>query len=234
MSIPGIAQATALSLLAQMPELGSFDQSQVASLAGLAPVHERSPELDAPETHLTMSLAACRPASRRSDIPHYGNVRSSGDLFGCQLRGGGRPIPSGPGQSPQRRAVSRWYSPSARSWTCFGTHTGGTVPLLLRDWQRDLPDPGKPGGARMLRTTKRRCSCYHTENQCGRDPASETPFMPRASLVWLMRALVITLFLLLVLVAGPHASAAESHQPDAAWIPVANGGSAQEEFPMTR
>jgi len=38
MSIPGIAQATALSLLIEMPELGNLDQSQVASLAGLAPV----------------------------------------------------------------------------------------------------------------------------------------------------------------------------------------------------
>jgi transposase len=38
MSIPGIAQATAVSLLIEMPELGSLDQSQVASLAGLAPV----------------------------------------------------------------------------------------------------------------------------------------------------------------------------------------------------
>jgi transposase len=38
MSIPGIAQATAVSLLVDMPELGSLDQSQAASLAGLAPV----------------------------------------------------------------------------------------------------------------------------------------------------------------------------------------------------
>jgi transposase len=37
-SIPGIAQATALSLLVELPELGNLDQSQVASLAGLAPV----------------------------------------------------------------------------------------------------------------------------------------------------------------------------------------------------
>jgi transposase len=37
-SIPGIAQATALSLLVDMPELGSLDQGQVASLAGVAPV----------------------------------------------------------------------------------------------------------------------------------------------------------------------------------------------------
>ena len=38
MSIPGIAQATALSLLVEMPELGSLDQSQAASLAGVAPM----------------------------------------------------------------------------------------------------------------------------------------------------------------------------------------------------
>jgi transposase len=37
MSIPGIAHATAVSLLVDMPERGSLDQSQVASLAGLAP-----------------------------------------------------------------------------------------------------------------------------------------------------------------------------------------------------
>jgi transposase len=38
MSIPGIAQATAVSLLVDMPELGSLDGGQVASLAGVAPV----------------------------------------------------------------------------------------------------------------------------------------------------------------------------------------------------
>jgi predicted transglutaminase-like cysteine proteinase len=72
-------------------------------------------------------------------------------------------------------------------------------------------------------TTKRRCACYHTEGQYGCDHAAETPFMPQASLVWLLRAVAITLFLLLVLVAGPRASAAETHQFDAAWIPVADG-----------
>jgi predicted transglutaminase-like cysteine proteinase len=38
-----------------------------------------------------------------------------------------------------------------------------------------------------------------------------------------MRAVAITLFLLLVLVGGPRASAAEIHQLDAAWIPIADG-----------
>ncbi|MGF9760745.1 transglutaminase-like cysteine peptidase [Microvirga sp. 0TCS3.31] len=47
--------------------------------------------------------------------------------------------------------------------------------------------------------------------------------MPRASVVWLMRAVAITLFLLLVLVGGPRANAAETRQIDAAWIPIADG-----------
>lgn len=38
MSIPGSAQATAVRLLVEMLELGSLDQSQAASLGGLAPV----------------------------------------------------------------------------------------------------------------------------------------------------------------------------------------------------
>jgi transposase len=38
MSIPGMAQTTALSLLVERPERGPLDQSQAASLAGLAPV----------------------------------------------------------------------------------------------------------------------------------------------------------------------------------------------------
>jgi len=46
--------------------------------------------------------------------------------------------------------------------------------------------------------------------------------MPRASLVWLMRTVAITLFLLLVLVGGPRASASEIHQLGAAWIPIAD------------
>src|SRR3712207_1196864 len=75
----------------------------------------------------------------------------------------------------------------------------------------------------MPRTTKRRCSCYLTEDRCGCDPAAETPFMPPASIVWLMRAVATTLFLFLVLVAGPRANAAEIHQLGAAWIPIAEG-----------
>ena len=41
-SIPAIGAATALVLLAEMPELGTLDQRQVASLAGLAPLARES------------------------------------------------------------------------------------------------------------------------------------------------------------------------------------------------
>ena len=37
-SIPGIGQATAIAMLIEMPELGTLDSKQVASLAGLAPI----------------------------------------------------------------------------------------------------------------------------------------------------------------------------------------------------
>jgi transposase len=42
LSIPGIGAATAISLLVDMPELGTMDAKQAASLAGLAPVTRQS------------------------------------------------------------------------------------------------------------------------------------------------------------------------------------------------
>ena len=47
--------------------------------------------------------------------------------------------------------------------------------------------------------------------------------MPQASFVWLVRAVAIALFLLLVLVSGPRAGAAEIQRLDAAWILIADG-----------
>lgn len=41
-SIPGIGEATAIALIADMPELGQMDHKQAASLAGLAPVARQS------------------------------------------------------------------------------------------------------------------------------------------------------------------------------------------------
>jgi len=41
-SVPGVGPATARTLLAEMPELGSLDRRQIASLAGLAPFTRQS------------------------------------------------------------------------------------------------------------------------------------------------------------------------------------------------
>jgi transposase len=41
-SIPGISKVTAFALLIEMPELGALEQSQAASLAGLAPIARQS------------------------------------------------------------------------------------------------------------------------------------------------------------------------------------------------
>lgn len=41
-SIPGVARTTALALLIEMPELGTLDPKQAASLAGLAPQSRQS------------------------------------------------------------------------------------------------------------------------------------------------------------------------------------------------
>jgi transposase len=41
-SIPGIAEVTAISMIAEMPELGTLDGKKAASLAGLAPMSQQS------------------------------------------------------------------------------------------------------------------------------------------------------------------------------------------------
>lgn len=41
-SIPGIGETTALSMLIEMQELGTLEEKQAASLAGLAPISRQS------------------------------------------------------------------------------------------------------------------------------------------------------------------------------------------------
>ena len=41
-SIPGVGLLTAITLLVDMPELGTLDGKEVAALAGLAPITQRS------------------------------------------------------------------------------------------------------------------------------------------------------------------------------------------------
>ncbi len=42
LSIPGVSEITAFALLIEMPELGSLESKQAASLAGLAPLQRQS------------------------------------------------------------------------------------------------------------------------------------------------------------------------------------------------
>jgi predicted transglutaminase-like cysteine proteinase len=61
------------------------------------------------------------------------------------------------------------------------------------------------------------------ERKYERGSAAGSNTASRGDLAWLLRTVAITILLLLALVLGPHASAAEIHQLDAAWIPVADG-----------
>jgi predicted transglutaminase-like cysteine proteinase len=61
------------------------------------------------------------------------------------------------------------------------------------------------------------------EGKNERGPAAGPNTASRGDLAWILRTVAITILLLLALVLGPRASAAETHQLDAAWIPVADG-----------
>jgi transposase len=58
-SVPGIARTTAATLLAELPELGTLDRHQIASLAGVAPFTRQSGPRTAPAR-----IAGGRPAVR--------------------------------------------------------------------------------------------------------------------------------------------------------------------------
>ncbi len=64
------------------------------------------------------------------------------------------------------------------------------------------------------------------EGKHERSPAAGSNGAARRDLAWILRTVAITILLLLVLVHGTHARAAEPTPLDIAWIPVA-GGSAQ-------
>jgi predicted transglutaminase-like cysteine proteinase len=61
------------------------------------------------------------------------------------------------------------------------------------------------------------------EGKYERGPVAGSNRTSRGDLAWLLRTVAITILLLLALVLGPRASAAETRQLDAAWIPVADG-----------
>jgi transposase len=60
-SIPGVGEATANVLMVETPELGRLDHSQIASLAGLAPVAR-----DSGQAHGKRSIRGGRPRARRA------------------------------------------------------------------------------------------------------------------------------------------------------------------------
>ena len=61
LSIPGVGEATANVLVVETPELGRLDHSQIASLAGLAPVAR-----DSGQTHGKRSIRGGRPRARKA------------------------------------------------------------------------------------------------------------------------------------------------------------------------
>ena len=79
-SIPGIAALTAAALLVEMPELGSLQAKQAASLAGLAPATRQSGKWtgrarirggrpDLRQALYRPALITCPPSSQHAAIP---------------------------------------------------------------------------------------------------------------------------------------------------------------------
>ena len=66
-SIPGIAETTAFSMLIEMPELGTLEGKQAASLAGLAPMSRQSGKWQGKERYGGPST--CPLWSQRGTIP---------------------------------------------------------------------------------------------------------------------------------------------------------------------
>jgi transposase len=67
-SIPGIGERTALTLVVRMPELGHLDREQVASLAGLAPFDDQSGKRTGAR-HIAGGRARVRSALFRAAFP---------------------------------------------------------------------------------------------------------------------------------------------------------------------
>lgn len=75
-SIPGIGEITALSMLIEMPELGTLDGKQAASLAGLAPISRQSGKRQGKER-----IQGGRPTVRRAIyMPALVATRFNADL----------------------------------------------------------------------------------------------------------------------------------------------------------
>ena len=74
-SIPGIGEITAIAMLIDMPELGTLDSKQVASLAGLAPIardsgqHRGKRHIRGAGAPNCDTRSICRPSSQPGSTP---------------------------------------------------------------------------------------------------------------------------------------------------------------------
>jgi transposase len=93
-SVPGVGTTTAATLVAEMPELGTLNRRQVASLAGLAPFDRDSGALKGKRfitggrkgVRVVLHMAAltatrCNPAIKRQ----YDSLRAAGKSFRCAM-----------------------------------------------------------------------------------------------------------------------------------------------------
>ena len=77
-SIPGIAETTAFSMLIEMPELGTLEGKQAASLAGLAPMSRQSGKWQGKERIRPGFLSCLMSGSHAGAAARHPNMPGSG------------------------------------------------------------------------------------------------------------------------------------------------------------
>jgi hypothetical protein len=78
-SIPGIAEITAFSMIVEMPELGTLDGKQAASLAGLAPISQQSGKCARPARHGAGHRGARLKRAANRELRKSSHVRTAAD-----------------------------------------------------------------------------------------------------------------------------------------------------------
>jgi transposase len=165
-SIPGIGEATALSMLVEMPELGRLEGKQAASLASLAPISRQSGTWQgAAEGWRSPQIAARRGrgAGLRARPGRRGPRRARGSRGGRRRRRGRRSGGSRPGA--RRRARREGAAAGGRtppSGRLHGAGGGGSCGCCegaswLSSSRRRCPGRGR-GGAGSCRRGRRGAS----------------------------------------------------------------------------
>ena len=120
-SIPGIATVTAVTLLIDMPELGTLSNKQAASLAGLAPVSRQSGKWQGKE-RIRGGRGELRARSTCPHSPQFASTKTSARRPKHSLQRGS------PRNSSSRRSCETWSCSPTRS-----SRTGGNGPLVTLD-----------------------------------------------------------------------------------------------------